>query len=61
MYGFMQNPACIPAWRNRLAWASGSKTVTRLSHTTSVRSFRGAVASFVFINSTNRKEVNSHD
>ncbi len=63
MYAFSTNAALHSAWRDRLARQHSrldSKDNTRFSHTTSDWSIRGAVASFVFINSTDRKEVNSH-
>lgn len=61
MYG-LTSPALYVAWRNRLARQRrfDSKDNTRCSHTTSDRSIRGAVASFAFFNSKDRKEVNSH-
>jgi len=61
------------AWRDRLARQQTrlehtrfeeiriEQTAQRFSHTTPDRSDRGAVASFVFINPADRKEVNSHE
>jgi hypothetical protein len=51
------------AWRDRLVRQQNrlEHTRQRFSHTTPDRSDRGAVASFVFINSADRKEVNSHE
>ncbi len=62
MYG-LKSPALYVAWHNRPAQQRrfDSKHNTRFSHTTPEWSIRIAVASFVFINSTDRKEVNSHD
>jgi hypothetical protein len=62
MYG-LTSPALYVAWRNRPARQRrfDRQDNTRFSHTTPERSIRGAVAGFVFINSTDRKEVNSHD
>ena len=52
------------AWRNRLVRQQSrleQQTTTRFSHTNPDRSVRVAVAGFVFINLTDRKEVNSHE
>jgi len=65
MYAFSMNAALhATAWRNRLARLQSRldrQQQTRFSHTTPERSIRRAVAGFVFINSTDRKEVNSHE
>lgn len=63
MYAFSTNAALQVAWRDRPARQHSRldrKDNTRFSNTTSDWSIRGAVASFDFINSTDRKEVNSH-
>jgi len=51
------------AWRDRLVRLHTrlEHNTQRYSHTTPDRSDRGEVAGFVFINSTDRKEVNSHE
>lgn len=65
MYAFSMNAALhVSAWRDRLArrqHCRAQKQFTRFTRTTPVRSTRGAVAGFVFINLTDRKEVNSHE
>lgn len=61
MYG-LKSPALYVAWRDRPARRRrfDRQHNTRYSHTTPERSIRGAVAGFVFIHLTDRKEVNSH-
>ena len=66
MYAFSMDAALhVSAWRDRLARRQRridrQYTTQRFTHTASERSIRGAVAGFVFINSTDRKEVNSHE
>ena len=65
MYAFSMNAALhVPAWRNcpaRRTHSRADKQFTRFQFTTSERSIRGFVAGFVFINLTDRKEVNSHE
>ncbi len=63
MYAFSKNAVLHSAWRDRLARQQtriARQQDTRFSYTTSDWSIRSKVASFVFINSTDRKEVNSH-
>lgn len=62
MYG-LTSPALYVAWRNRPARQRllDRQNDTRFSHTTPEWSIRNAVAGFVFFNSTDRKEVNSHE
>lgn len=62
MYG-LTSPALYVAWRNRpdRQRRFDSKHNTRFSHTTPEWSIRRAVAGFVFFNTTDRKEVNSHE